>query len=119
MGRGWVAVGASGQAAKFQCFKASKIRHLSCFALMLDPAANESQRETLGCHFGVIRCILSDIMRIQVPAYFVLIVSLSMIVPLLAAQSHDGGTQQTGSQAAGPKPEDTEVWQPEPKIVTP
>ncbi len=52
------------------------------------------------------RCILLDIMR---SLFLTLVAFSAWLVPMSAQQS-------TSSQ---PKPEDTEVWQPEPKVVTP
>jgi 3-keto-disaccharide hydrolase len=57
-------------------------------------------------------------MHIHFPFRFALVAVLSMTIPLLAAQAspRNEGQQQSSSQ---PKPEDTEVWEPVPNIVTP
>ena len=50
--------------------------------------------------------MLLSIMRIQLSKSLALAILLAMVVPVYAQQ-------------AAPKPEDTEVWSPEPKVVTP
>jgi len=44
------------------------------------------------------------------------VILLAVSLPLIAQQQ---AAQQQAAPSAGPKPEDTEVWQPVPKIVTP
>src|SRR5512142_849595 len=71
------------------------------------------------CESGGFGCILSDTMRIQLSVYFAVIGSICMSVPVFAGQPLRAmsAQQQPAQQASSPKPEDTEVWQPEPKVV--
>lgn len=64
-----------------------------------------------GCHFAIavqLRYPL-PVMRISILKSFVLASCIATCAPLLAQQP----------SAPAPKPEDTEVWQPVPKVVTP
>jgi hypothetical protein len=58
----------------------------------------------LGC-LARRRCMLISVMKTPIPHHLKFLIVVAMALPLAAQEK--------------PKPEDTEVWQPEPKIVTP
>jgi hypothetical protein len=67
-------------------------------------------------------CILSKIMRIQFSRLFAFATLFAVGVPLHGQQpaaAPQGVKRQAVPAPAAPKPEDTEVWEPVPKVVTP
>ena len=68
-------------------------------------------------------------MQITMQKSFIVAAALALIAsPVLAQQAPAAGTPQPGASQAGaapagapnaPKPADTEVWEPVPKVVTP
>ncbi len=52
------------------------------------------------------------LVMIRIQPLLTALAALTLLATMQAQQSHP-------DQASGPKPEDTEVWQPEPKVVTP
>jgi len=56
-------------------------------------------------------------MRMQIPKILSIVTLAATALTLMAQQKT--GAESPGQQATGAKPEDTEVWEPVPKVVTP